>query len=677
MTEFLKKSKYWQGLRFYLGDFILIFGLILASSSLIFLTEPVNLIKLFFALAAFNVIGTLLLSHSFIARYLDPVLQTAIYIFTGGMISAILLMILTWCNVGTEFFLIFLSGIALFALKFEIKCRIDWTGFITVIPFLFLLYEPVQHLLASSKDFVYTGGDFFYYTAITKSLAVNFSIFDSEFHKGIPLSYQSLSFFFPAAISKITGLKAHTSLWAIAMPLYTIFSFGTLSAFIRNFIVFFRIDFAKNKIAIALCCSVFLILLAPLNFTYLLKGDIKNFIFLGEGYLLPTGSPCFALAIWFFALGAFYLFLPGREFTLYDRFLTAVFLGIISVTKLAFFIPIMALTATLLAIRYCIFGRADAIRLLVIMMLAGITGIGLYSVFFVPSPTFSVSISHEGGYFIQFIKQKISERSGLVNLKTIILFSSYLVLSWFGLKTVLIFAVFQKAVPVFFKLCIAGILASILISAIPAFFIRSIAFDENGALLQDMSFDSMQLIRGALFLLVPLGTSYFVYVFFSRRKNILKAIAACWFSLVLISFVVLNFAGKIPDTLKDPWTDEVVQEYKSGKPGMMAMLNSETYSSQVLVSRDVYPWWAYGKKAQGIDYVMCDKVYPRVNLLSKLIMDSISIVEKKQVAAELAAQGLKYIVATPTTYKSMRKLFDSGLVKMRPSGKWFFEIKKD
>lgn len=656
-------------------QFIFVFILILLSSKLIVFTGIQELIKLFFVLFAFNYLGFMICSKSKSINEMPSIIQTALCIFIGGFVYSLLVVCFFKFGFRDKSFIFYLSFIPLiFGLFFRNKFSIAKIELLCILPFILLVFDKNQYALASSPDFINIKGDYFYYTAITKSLSVNFNIFDAEFHKGIPISYQSLPFFFPAIISFLTGVKAHTALWAIAMPLYSIFSFGTIAAFIQRFVLSYFPDLLDKKTLITIFISASLILLAPLNVQYLVKWDISNFIFLGEGYLLPTGSPCFALSIWFFGILCFMLYSPNYKFNKWDIFFASVFLGLIAVTKLALFIPVFILTGLVFLPfnfkqKRIVFSEGFSV-----VLIGGIISIFLYKTFFVASTTFIVKLASDGGFFTQFIKETIVSKGLPQNALYIFALSCFLVLSWLGLKLFFFYKLDIK--PNYLKQIILCSFVTLLISAFPAFLLDSFIVDEtSGRVLQNARFDTMQFIRAALFVISPFIITWLSIMIFGYRNRFVLIITAIWFLLTAASFTALNFRNSKIETNEVDWTKSVKFEFEKISPNLMAMRNVQNYSCQVLVANDVYPWWAFGKRAQGLDYAMCDKVNPRVNLINSLFDLSKSNDELREICIKIKSEGVDCLVATPNDLSRFQKLAKDDFLYQEKNSKWLFRIR--
>ncbi|MEZ5039027.1 MAG: hypothetical protein R2828_04020 [Saprospiraceae bacterium] len=652
------------------ADFLIILAIILGSSKFVLYIAPLQFVELILTLLGFYFVGNLFIKGSEVVKNMPPLIVSALNIILGGFFYTFILVFSHSLYIK---YVLYLLGLLNFIGPKDWK--IDKLGLTAISPFLLFLFSSKMQILASRDSFINVGGDFYYYTAIVQSIASNWNIMDAIFHTDIPINYQSLTFFFPAAFTYNLGIQAHHSLWAVAMPLFAVFSFGTISSALffllkkQNFI-------APNKeYKIQLFISFSLILLAPLNPLYLLKLDYKNFIFLGEGYLLPLGSPGFALSLWLFGVCIFFIFISQPKW--YDKFLFSVFCASIIAMKLAFFIPMFIFMSFYLGFPF-LKGRLKAIRNLIPLIISLIIAVVLYVVFFGQSDGLQIMKFTTKGYYYNFLKEKALQYGFQWSPSVFLGILSYMILIWMGLKSFLIFVYFKNR-SVFdekFRLIFLSLIFTVFLSALPSFFISVFLVDGKGVFLQDLSFDMGQFLRSGWFIANTFSILLLVILFFGSTSNLidksLKIFISVWFLLVGISFFVQLIDPINPK--ENSWYQEVVSDYKEVNPYKMAMKSNGNYSGQMLVAKGVYPWWVCTKRADNSGYVMTNKVNYRNEILYALIDSTTSIDSTQLLLNKMKQEGVDYLVSTPDYDERLKSLVQNKLLIKSDRSNWFYKI---
>jgi hypothetical protein len=494
---------------------------------------------------------------------MHSLLQTALNILLGGFLYSFLLVIVYYLRIPvfTLQACLYLAGVLNFISPLNIK--LDKIGLVCISPFLLFLLNAGEYKIASSQVFKDLVADSFYYTSIVKSLAINWSIYNPVYHLGIPMNYQVLTFFFPAAISSATQIDAHVSLWSIAMPLFKIFSFGTVSGFL---FVFFRKAVnseASNRYFLQLIISLSLLLLAPLNPKFLLSLDFQNFIFLGEGYLGPMGSIGYALGIWIFGVCCF-LILEENTLNRFDFILAAILFASIIIIKTALFVPV-----------YILFGIAWLINALKtkkifnqnfwLLAISSLLAGSFYFLFFGNMGGMARINFSANGYYTTFLQNKANEYGLSSSIIIVLSLFGYMLLMWMGLKLFLLFYYFRKrnAFAAEYRTILIASALTLLLTLFPIFFVKMILVDSSNNILEDISFNMMEFFRSGWFIVNCCFIPIIPLIFFNRKitDRIMQVLIVVWFGLVGISFI-LNMQLHLEE--KDiSWENTVLKEVKT------------------------------------------------------------------------------------------------------------------
>ena len=620
-------------------------------------------------------LGESLLGNISFIRRIPPMLRTGF-----SMLMGTYLLFFIFALFPHPALLYILSGIFIVLLVFagRFSWSFDLLSFAAALPVCILLIYVTDVRLATSPVFIDVSGDYFYYNALVLSLSKTLTIFDAIFHNGIPLNYQSLTFFSPAALTYATGIPAHIALHGIFTPALKLLSFSMLSASIVHLCKFIKGDenttFSWKYYSAA---SVALFLIAPLHPLYLAKMEVKNFIFLGEGYLLPIGVMGFALAIILFGVLNFFFFSNEKK-TYSEIGLAVIFFSSIAAIKTALFLPLLAFYGLY---SFIVLLKDKKDRRIVYVILSLIGGAVIMKIFFGQADgLIKTSFTLHDGNFPAFFGRSVQKFHRSPTAFNLLLFSLFIFAVWLGLK-ILIFsgAFFSKmsfrsvALPI-----IIAVLGATAISFLPGCFLKILMLDENGQVLQDNTFDTGQFMRAGLFISTTIATAILLLLWGTQtgiKKRLFQSVVIIWFGLAFVSlFKILTGPFSIAETDK-VWEKEVISDYNISHPRLMGMISNGKYSGQYLVAKDVYPWWTCSKRGVLGGYVCTLRSNYRNTLIEKLLNDSTSTGEKVNIVGKMRGEGVDALVATPDNRSKFDELLRDSLVTKPDNLTWIYKIR--
>ncbi|HRO41235.1 MAG TPA: hypothetical protein PL009_00270 [Flavipsychrobacter sp.] len=610
-------------------------------------------------------IGLLILSPAKMIRDLPPVLLNGLSWLIGGSIIFLLLGLL---KSSIVVYIIAALTLTFFLVSYRWNIRFDKFGFAAVLPCLLFLFHKQELRLALSESFIDMGGDYFYFEAIVVSLSKTLTIFDTIFHTGAALNYSSLPFFAPAALSNFTGVNGHIAYSGMYVPMLKILSFAIMAATAVKIAAYIRPDINPSW-RMFLAASICLILLAPLHPLYLARLDIKNFIFRGEGYLLPMGNMGFPFAFVLFAVACYYFF-DTRKKTVADFLLYVLLVAFIAAAKPAFFLPAVAFLG-LLSIYRIIADRS--FYPLVVTILGFVGGMAIAKIFTGnDGGMINMKFTWNNGYFLHYLTKNASEfHLPASTLGAVSLFFIMMII-WLGLK-VIIFGrawLYEQETRPYLIISMLTIGAA----ALPGWFLNIHLLDETGRMLQDASFDTAQFLRGGLFLSTFMATTCLTIELHKfAEKKLFGRIVVAWFVLSATCLVfILNNATP---TVATDWEEQIAKEFKLAQPKQMAMLSNSEFRGQVLVANGIGPWWICCERtSNGTGFLNSLTPNYRNIMLKKLLSDSATHEQKQQILSKMTQEGVDVIVATPAYVSQLEKLVQEGLLEYDERYKWLYYL---
>jgi hypothetical protein len=620
-------------------------------------------------------LGEILLGNLVFIRKIPSMLRTGFSMLIG---TYLLFVIFALCPFPGLLYI--LAGLLVIVLLIagNFTRTFDRVSLAAILPICLLLLHRTDLRLATSPVFVDVPGDYFYYNVLVISLSKTLSIFDAVIHTGIPINYQSLTFFSPAALTYATGIPAHVALHGIFSPVAKVLSFSMLSASLVYLCQYVKGDGTKEySWKYYFGASIALLLIAPLHPLYIARLDVKNFILLGEGYLLPIGVMGFALAVLLFGVMNFFFFSDEKRSYL-EIGVFVVFLSSIVAVKTAMFFPLIAFYGLYSLIRF-IKDRKD--RKIVYVFLSLIGGGILMKVFFgAAGGMIKNSLTLHEGYFPGLFSQALEKFHRTPTTVYLLLFFLLMFFVWMGLKTLFFSGVFlskepfiSKAFPIIF-----AALGCVLISILPGCFLKLSMLDESGKILQDDTFDTGQFMRAGLFISTAVGVMALLLLWGTQtragRRRLFQGAVIVWFGLAFVSFIKMMREPIQPSWTDAVWEGQVVDDFRCVHPRLMGMLSDNKYSGQYLVVRDVYPWWTCTKRGYSSGYVCTLRSNYRNTMIEQLLADSLPKSRKSELIRKMENAGVDALVATPANKAQFEQLLRDSLVSRPANSLWIYKI---
>lgn len=499
--------------------------------------------------------------------------------------------------------------------------------------------------------------DSFFFTLVAESYS-HFGHSNSFFDYGANLMYQPIAFYPPAALTKFSGIPAQVTLWGIWMPFYKIATpivicYGIIKHFVKE---------QKNAGWIFLLSILLLYSLAPINPKYILSLELEKIVWLGTGYLLPGGNPPFTAAL---LLGGvvMYIFFSKEKCSVIDQILLVILIALLINTKIAFYIPFGIFIGIIAIFKY--YHNSDKQRL--ILLLLSIIPALIFYLFPLNSAEDNLShFSFNPGFYLHYFMSLTGVSS--FN-KGLIIMTGTLAL-WGGIRFLIMFlglkTNFKETNP-YVIAALISLTGSILLPSLLT--LKLIAPD--GELLQNLTFDLVQFVRGAFFI----TTIASLIIIFSQWKNFFSK---KWITTSLVLFSVLVISSNvtryiISNTTEDDqtWRNEVRKELKSvNKTGLYAIKGTRKYSGQLLAAEGFGPWWFTTKRGDGSGYIMNNKNYYRAVAMDSLLSGN----NPSQIIDLMKKENVQLIVATPDTKNVMDKLKNLQYIHQKPNDNWIYRL---
>ncbi len=558
-----------------------------------------NIFHIFIYFAAVYFVGEITLSKIAVIREIPFLFKSGIYIIFGGIVCGSIFLFISSGLVMYAFSILFFIDLWL---SKRVVLSFSYRNVVCLVPFFVMLFQTYELAYATTERFSRGDGDYYFYTAMVESIKTNHSLSNAVYHTGIPIHYMSAPFLAPAQLAQFSGISSQFSLWGVYGKIIPIICFGTISyCIVKLYEFLFGLSLAKNIFnRKQLLVSFMLLFLGPLHFLNLLKFNFKNTLFLGEGYVLPIGSPGFALSMFFAALVLLIVFSKAK-YSLQEQLALIIFLCIITASKIALLLPLGILLGTV-----AVFGLfKKQMHLFFTLLIALPFCIVVYKLTIAAPDAVAVVEGTKNGYFIYFFEDLAGKYgiSGGAAGKKVFLMMLITVFMWLSIKLLLFFisgvSLFKsnyKAV----ALLTAGIV-SFFISMVPGFFINVYGRDGNGVFLFDGRFDMAQFVRAGIFLFSVIAMVFVLYLLYNHplaviRKGCLVLIS---FWMLVISFSFFSYGYEPPAANNQSWYKEVQQEFLKIKPGLMVIMGNGMYSGQTLTTAGVHPWYCTGLREDG------------------------------------------------------------------------------
>jgi hypothetical protein len=633
-----------------------------------------SMIKLLFYIGATFFVGNVIIGRINAIQNFSSFIFTGLCIVFGSTICGLLYLFFPFD------FLIYLIFVV-----FIIYCFINKETFFQINSLFDLLsYAPLFLMLFTTMELTYgtqirlnrADGDYFYYTAIVESLKTNQSFLNSIYHQGIGINYQALALLPAAHLAHFLQLPSQIVLWGIYFKILPIITFGVAaSVIIQIFKHYFNPQIILNRnYLLQFFVACMLMFLGPIHLLNLLKLDFENIIFLGEGYLIPIGSPGFAFSMLFSSL-ALYFIITIENPKWYERIIFISFLAFITASKLALFFPLTILLGTYALLLIL---KKEFVWLYTLLFAMPVC-ILIYKFTLGSSDSISViSFTKQGYYFSNFnILADKYHITGSTTKKTIVMLLIS-VFMWLNFKSIILLASINhlKKTNLKFIFLIISAFVSFIFAVLPSFFLKVTALDEKGKFLYDGSFDMPQFIRADIYLISIITIIFILYFAFQYKHKLVSYLTLTtvilWMIIIAISFLKTNFKNPI---LKDEsWYYEVAKDFQKIKPKLMVMAGSENFSGQVLCGLGVQPWFCSGFRIDLEGYISTKTVHYRNFKFQQLFDTTFNKTNKNTTINYLKRNGVDCVVANPSTiHKINIAVADSILTKIDGT-KWLYKI---
>lgn len=498
--------------------------------------------------------------------------------------------------------------------------------------------------------------DSFFFTLVAHSYS-QFPFSNSFFDYGAELSYQPVAFFPPALLTKLSGIPAQVTLWSIWMPFYMISAPLIIAYTAIKY-------FFKSRKHINICFVFAVVLfysLAPINPKYLISLNIEKIVWLGTGYLLPGGNPPYTAAM---LLGGIILFLffSKQSFSLTDKILMVVLTALLIKTKIAFYIPFGIFIGVISLLEYFKDGQKERIKLLLLSLIPALL---IYLYPFTSST--SAQFFFNPGYYVNYF-MKLTNSSSLLNGTLIMIVSLAL---WGGIRFLVIaVGLIKKSQKS--RALVFGALTALILSLTLPLLLRLKMIAPDGTLLQDVTFDLVQFVRGGFFIFTIAGMFIifsFWKEFFSNKRVLIPLVLFC--GLVNMSNITRLSTKKMVEE-NQKWRTEVRNELNTVNPeGLLAIKGSRKYSGQLLAAEGYGPWWFTTKRGDGSGYIMGNKNYYRAVAIDSIFEGN----TPEKTLNLMKTENVEYIIATPETKPRLDSLQNTDLnITRKGIFKWLYKI---
>ncbi|MEO6719104.1 MAG: hypothetical protein ABIN67_02020 [Ferruginibacter sp.] len=670
MTKFFSKDKQ----PFILFDFVfwILLSVIFPAISGNFSAGNILLICLY--LSAVYYAGELLLGKIDAIIEVPFLFKSGIYIICGSVACGLVFLFLPYSIILYGLAFIFLMDLVV---SKRIVLSFSLSNFLCLIPFFVILFQTYELAYATTERYNRQDGDYFFYTAIVESIKTNHSLSNAVYHSGIPINYMSLPFVGPAHLAAFSGISSQFALWGVFSKLVPIVCYGTISyTVVKLYEILFKPLLTPNSFPRKQLLVAFMLLfLGPLHFLNLAKFDFRNTLFLGEGYVLPIGSPGFALSMLFAGLVLLISFSKSR-YTVSEKLALIISLSIITASKVALLLPLGVLLGALSIL--WLFKKQ--IGLFITLLIALPVCIVTYKLTLAATDSIAVvEFTRNGYYFDLFgnLAGKYGITGGSAG-KKVFLMMIITVLMWLSIKLMIFVVSWFSLLKNNYKaitLIVASIIAFI-ISMLPGFFINVYGRDGKGVFLFDGRFDMAQFVRADIFLLTIVSLVFALYLVYDHKNYFVRkgALSIVCFWMLAISFSFFANDYKRAPPTDQSWYKEVQQEFFKKKPVLMAMLGNGIHSGQTLTTAGVHPWFCTGIRVNNEGIVFTKTAYERNIAFMGIFNPGINKEKRKMVADSIRQLGVDCIVASPTSIHAISVAIADSTISPIPGTKWLYKF---
>lgn len=640
-----------------------------------------NATTLLAAVFCFYYLGAVLLSVTNIRGLVLPFTYSVVSVFFSALIYSMMIFV----NINSSILvgiLLLITGIFIFIFRKKVSWSvrpnipdIAAMGIALLAIMLISSWDEFSKLSTATQSgtLAYTP-DSYFFTSLVASVRQG-SIFSAVYEVNSPINYQLLPFFIPALWADMLHLSSHQALWALASPFYKVM------AILLTYELSYY--FLKDKVSRTnywfMLLAVFLpILLAPLHPLYLLKLNIKNFIFNGMGYLVPAGTVTYPLSIALFLL-CLLLFCnidwKSKKIS-GDKLFFIISFSILVLAKIPIYIAFLFFLGAIV-LKRVLFDKENIMRYVGCFLASLLLTYLLFRLCMGHSPLRAKNYFKYGYLNDLFAEWYHKGSKGFVNNLVITGIILYTYTIWIGVKFIGLGALIKTKTKKLNEFAI-GALISLLCTTLLASFLRMEAIDKNNHMIADMTFNIQQFIRSGFYLVSIVSSIGILYFFYSCavKKFYFRAamfIIITWCAIALTTILYYTVEKmKTTDDQKVAWYDVNYKLLRTGKynDGLITV-NPGGFMYGIMISSSDYGKYWSAMNRTGTNYNSTSKNEYRWDIFERLITHP----EEKDLL-KMKSEGVKYIISTPQDSSQLTNvslLFPQHLHKIKET-EWIYQI---
>jgi len=659
--------------------FFLVFLFLLTPLLYTHAATVINSLTLFIVVFGFYFAGAAMLLPVNKDGLLSNISHAAVSVFIGGLIYSML--VFFSANATTLLILLLVITIVLL---FIFRSRTHWSyslGAVSIVAFLVAILVIV---LISSSDInrQFTalqpgsdcyGNDDYFFTSIVASIRHG-SIFNAAYEVGSPLNYQVLGFFIPALLANVLGISSHLALWCMSGPFYTL-----VTLLLCYEVCYYQLKekVSRSNYGFAALSLLMPVLLAPLHPLYLAKGNIKNFIFNGMGYLVPAGTITYpiSIAMFLFCLLLFSAIDWKDNRVSAAKIFFTICLSLIVIGKVPFY-ACFVLFIGIIVLKRLLFDKEKITAYLPYVGSSVLLSCVLFKVC-MGQRTGGVTFFSYGYLAAQFAEWCHKSSTGFINNILIIGIIILTFLLWAGLRLLGLLALARSKNAMLREFSFAAIITLTGITLFVSFLHMQIK-DNYGNLLQDSTFNIQQFIRSAFYILTIVASIGILHLFYSGlykgvylRSAIIITTAWCCISFsTTVNNAIQTY--RIPPCAQLPWYTDNYNRLKAGKynDGLIAVNPGSQYGI-MLAASDYGKYWTAFDRSGFANYNGSIK-----NEYRWIVFRSLLAHPQEQYLDLMKSDGVNYIISTPadTTELLKASIAFPNLLHKVSDDKWVYEL---
>ena len=631
---------------------------------------PLRAVEVFTIIGCCYATGLVLLNCTDFSGSLSTVAQPIISIFTGSLLYSLFLFFIPHQFLFVAILVCTIALVLLSRLQYTVK--INGMDFF-ILGFAALVYFFISgwHLFFSAEPVITNSfyNDPYFFTSCVVSVRQG-TLYSAAFETGSSLNYHTLGLFIPALYGELFHISSFQSLWAIAMPFYMaasiVLSYELLGGYFPD-----RQLFGKKWLFIVVSISLPFILV-PLHPLYLLKGDVRNFVFNGIPYLFPGGNVPSTFAICLFYTG-FIAFsrINWAEKQGADKLFFVLATAAMAVSKAPFFFEYGVFLAAIVLfrllrkpgekIKFYLFYGAGCIALIAVLLKI-----------FSPDPT-TVRTNFRFGFLLHRIADLLHLKFAFdaVTLLKLSGITIVILLTWASIRLLGLGSLLVSRDTRFKELAIGSIAAFAAALGL-TLFLHIGALDAAGKEVFDATWDVEQFLRVAYYLLTAISMIGVMGLLLAARKKsytITTVVLLCFWAICSVS---ARYANYRPESLVHvEWFDQNYKDLKAGHMnGGLILVNPYSEFGCLLSATDYGKYWTAMARGSGLYNNSFKNAY-RWDIYKQLLTNPSPDLVKR-----LKAEGVRYIIATPFDGEAIMNLYNANkdLIKKSDSNPWLYEI---